>query len=107
MGAVPASIYVSADTFPPLNGPTALYSGIFGGLEIDLNELTSEISSYPPSFYGFTDATGDATGDGNGLLQPAGSLPPLGMTIYGTTLIFDPAISTLLGQTRIEALTLT
>lgn len=101
-GAVPNAIYVSAYTFNPLNGPIAPYSGIFGGLEIDLGELTTEIYSYSAPFFGYTDAIGDATG----LLLPAGAIPPLGLTIYGTTLIFDLAISTLLGQTRIEALTL-
>lgn len=101
-GGVPGQTYFSAYTFNPLNGPPAPYTGLFGGLEIDLGELLIEINSFAPPFYGSLDLNGDATG----LVLPAGSFPPLGLTIHGATLVFDLGFTTLLGQSRIESLTL-
>jgi hypothetical protein len=101
-GATPGQIYVSAYTFNALNGPPAPYTGIFGGLEIDLNELLLEYNSFAPPFYGFLDASGAA----DGLILPAGSFPPLGLTLHGLTIVIDVSGTTVLGQTRIESLLL-
>ncbi len=98
-GGVPNALYLTALTLNAANGPTPPYTGIHAGLVIDLAELSSEFAILNAPFVGTLDGSGAAS-------YATGPLPALGMTLYGTTLLYDLALGDFVGRSPIVSVNL-